>query len=76
MYLLTTKMHVRARLYWYHTITYSHKGTLCSETVPKAHFSDHKMWDYISYSDAHDLRQTVLKLTPNQFPLIMCERKL
>jgi len=27
----------------YQTITYSHKGTLSSETVPKARFSDHKM---------------------------------
>jgi len=60
----------------YQTITYSHKRTLSSETVPKANFSDHKMWDYISYSDVHDLRQTVLKPAPNRFPVTMCERKL
>jgi len=60
----------------YQTINNNHKGTFCSETVPEAHCSDHKMWDYISYSDTHDLRQTVLKPAPNQFPVIVCERKM
>lgn len=27
----------------YQNITHRHKGTLNSETVPKAHFSDHKI---------------------------------